>query len=85
MDFKIYRPLAAVRTARTSYKMLALVSWRGGPLQLDLRRWLLEGDELKPCRWLTLTDNEAQMFAKAIIEYTEQKAAAQRDAQREGY
>ena len=82
VDFKIYRIIAAVRTARTSAKMLTLISWNNGPLQLDLRRWLLKGDDLQPCRGVTLTDDEAERFARAIIEYTEQKAAAQREAQR---
>lgn len=79
LDFKIYRVIAGVKTGRTSAKMLTLTSWGGGPLQIDLRRWLLKGDTLQPCRGITLTDSEAETFAQALIEYMDQKAAAQRE------
>lgn len=50
-------------------KLLTLTSWNNGPTKLDLRVWIEDGGELKACRGITLTEEEAQLLAEALETY----------------
>ena len=50
-------------------KALKVVKWGDRAAKLDFRTWRQEGDELKPGKGLTLTEEEAKELAEALKEY----------------
>lgn len=67
-EFEILQELGDIGEAG---KALKVVSWGGRPGKLDLRPWRKDGDELKPGKGLTLTDEEARALYEALGQYLE--------------
>ena len=70
VQFKIVSTLAELSPYAGKEKFLRLVEWNGYPARLDLRYWV--SDEI-PGKGVTLTDEEAQTLADAIIGYLRDK------------
>lgn len=65
----IYSIEKDLRPIGTKGKALRLVCWGGRPARLDLRQWRQDGDELKPGKGITLSDEEAQDLLEALRDY----------------
>ena len=50
-------------------KALKVVKWGDRAPKLDLRTWRQEGDELKPGKGITLSDEETQDLLEALRDY----------------
>jgi len=65
-EFKVLQDVAEIGTTG---KGLKVVAWGGRAAKLDLRQWRKEGDELKPGKGITLSDEEAQDLLEALRDY----------------
>ena len=65
-EFKIEKDLSPIGTKG---KALRLVSWGGREAKLDIRAWRQDGEEEKPGKGLTLSDDEARELVAALQKY----------------
>ena len=50
-------------------KALKVIQWGERAAKLDLRQWMKDGDDLKPGKGITLSDEEAQDLLEALRDY----------------
>lgn len=69
-NFQIERVLCTLGGKDTSLpKIAALVSWGGRPPKIDVRTWIIEGEDRRPGKGITLTDSEAAALRDALDAY----------------
>ena len=66
VSYTIEKTLAEISDNGVNCKRLTLTSWNGYPAKLDLRTWRRDGDQMKPGKGLTLSDEEARALAEAL-------------------
>ena len=65
-DFEIMETVAEVGEHG---KALQIVKWGDRAPKLDLRKWQKDGENMKPCKGLTLTEEEARDLLEGLQEY----------------
>lgn len=65
-DYKVEKEIKAVGDKG---KALRVVSWGGREAKLDLRAWRQDGENEKPGKGITLTEDEARDVLAGLQEY----------------
>ena len=81
VTFEIKEHLAVLNTSGNGWtREVNMVSWNGGAPKVDVREWSPEHDRMS--KGITLTEPEAEKFARAIGQrmMEKQKAAQQKES-----
>ena len=81
VTFEIREHLAVLNTSNNGWtREVNMVSWNGGAPKVDVREWNPEHDRMS--KGITLTEAEAEKFARAIGQrmMEKQKAAQQKES-----
>lgn len=74
IDYEVEETLSVIGESKGYEKRLCLIRWNGEPNpKLDLRVWKPDGENHKPGKGLTITDQEALILNAALTEYLQKK------------